>query len=454
METKDIGILIVDDELSVRNSLYKWFAEDGYRVATAADAKEALQKLEEHTWDIILLDIKMPGMNGLELQQRIREIDPTIVVIMITAYASVDTAVQALKAGAFDYITKPFDPDDLEHLIRNAIEKRQLTRENLQLKQKITQLTPEETIIAESPQMRHILEIVDTVAQTDSTVLIHGESGTGKEVVARAIHNRSKRRLFPLIAINCGAFPESLLESELFGHEKGAFTGAQYRRKGKIELADGGTLFLDEIGDVSPKTQLDLLRVLETHQFTRLGGNQVIQSDFRLICATNKNLEEEVRKGRFREDLYYRINVFFILIPPLRERKEDIPALAHFFLQKYARSMNKPFTDIAPEAMQLLKEYRWPGNVRELENAIERAMVVGTPPAIQARDLPFFQSISTRAAEKSLEPESDSLEAVEKAHILGVLTRTNWNIKRSAEILKIDRVTLYNKIKKYRLQKP
>ena len=453
MDAKDVGILIVDDELSVRNSLYKWFAEDGYRVDTAADAKEALKKLEENPWDIILLDIKMPGMNGLELQKRIREIDSSIVVIMITAYASVDTAVQALKAGAFDYITKPFDPDDLEHLIRNAIEKRQLTRENIQLKQKITQLTPEETIIAESPQMQHVLQLVDTVAQTDSTILIHGESGTGKEVVARAIHNRSRRRLFPLVAVNCGAFPESLLESELFGHEKGAFTGAQYRRKGKIELADGGTLFLDEIGDISPKTQLDLLRVLETRQFTRLGGNQVIHSDFRLICATNKNLEEEVRKGNFREDLYYRINVFFILIPPLRERREDIPALAHFFLQKYARTMNKPFTDIAPEAMQLLKECRWPGNVRELENAIERAMVVGSPPVIRARDLPFFQ---TTVAPKAgvPEPESDSLEAIEKAHILGVLTRTNWNIKRSAEILKIDRVTLYNKIKKFQLQKP
>ncbi len=453
MEAQDIGILIVDDELSVRNSLYKWFKEDGYRVETAADAKEALKKLEENPWDIILLDIKMPGMNGLELQERIREIDPTIVVIMITAYASVDTAVQALKAGAFDYITKPFDPDDLEHLIRNAIEKRQLTRENIQLKQKITQLTAQETIIAESPQMQHVLQLVDTVAQTDSTVLIHGESGTGKEVIARAIHNRSQRRLFPLVAVNCGAFPESLLESELFGHERGAFTGAQYRRKGKIELADGGTLFLDEIGDISPKTQLDLLRVLETHQFTRLGGNQTVHSDFRLICATNKNLEEEVRRGNFREDLYYRINVFFILIPPLRERKEDIPALAHYFLQKYARTMNKPFTDIAPDAMQLLKEYRWPGNVRELENAIERAMVVGVPPAIQARDLPFFQTAASSDPHTSA-PESDSLEAIEKSHILSVLNRTNWNIKRSAEILKIDRVTLYNKIKKFNLQKP
>jgi len=450
MDTSEINILIVDDEESVRSSLYKWFIEDGYNVDTAADAKEALQKLEKQSWDIILLDIKMPGMNGLELQERIRDIDPTIVIIMITAYASVDTAVQALKAGAFDYVTKPFDPDDLEHLIRNAIEKRKLTRENLQLKQKINQLNPEETIIAESPQMKHVLELVDTVAQTDSTVLIHGESGTGKEVIARTIHNRSRRRLFPMIAVNCGALPESLLESELFGHEKGAFTGAQYRRKGKIELADGGTLFLDEIGDISPKTQLDLLRVLESKQFTRLGGNQVIRSDFRLICATNKNLEEEVRKGNFREDLFYRINVFFILIPPLRERREDIPALVHFFVQKYSRAMNKPIHDISPEAMKLLMEHAWPGNVRELENAIERAMVIGKPPTIQPQDLPFTQVLSFNPANM----DSDSLEAIEKAHISAVLTRTHWNIKRSAEILNIDRVTLYNKIKKYNLQKP
>ncbi|GBD93403.1 transcriptional regulatory protein ZraR [bacterium BMS3Abin05] len=450
MNTSEIGILIVDDESSVRDSLYKWFLEDGYRVDTAADAKEALRKLQKQTWDIILLDIKMPGMSGLELQERIREIDPGIVIIIITAYASVDTAVTALKAGAFDYVTKPFDPDELEHLIRNAAEKRQLTRENLQLKEKIIQLNPEETIIAESPQMKHILELVDTVAQTDSTVLIHGESGTGKEVIARAIHNKSKRRLFPMIAVNCGAFPETLLESELFGHEKGAFTGAQYRRKGKIELADGGTLFLDEIGDISPKTQLDLLRVLETHQFNRLGGNQLVQSDFRLICATNKNLEEEVRKGNFREDLFYRINVFFILIPPLRERKEDIPALVHFFIRKYARTMNKPIYDISPEAMALMKNYTWPGNVRELENAIERAMVIGKPPMIHSKDLPFAQT-STAAVSQ---PESDSLEAIEKAHISAVLTRTHWNIKRSAEILNIDRVTLYNKIKKYNLQRP
>ncbi|HDZ12679.1 MAG TPA: sigma-54-dependent Fis family transcriptional regulator, partial [Bacteroidetes bacterium] len=276
------------------------------------------------------------------------------------------------------------------------------------------------------------------------------ESGTGKEVIARAIHNKSKRRLFPMIAVNCGAFPETLLESELFGHEKGAFTGAQYRRKGKIELADGGTLFLDEIGDISPKTQLDLLRVLETHQFNRLGGNQLVQSDFRLICATNKNLEEEVRKGNFREDLFYRINVFFILIPPLRERKEDIPALVHFFIRKYARTMNKPIYDISPEAMALMKNYTWPGNVRELENAIERAMVIGKPPMIHSKDLPFAQT-STAAVSQ---PESDSLEAIEKAHISAVLTRTHWNIKRSAEILNIDRVTLYNKIKKYNLQRP
>ncbi len=448
MNHKNVGILIVDDEFSVRNALYKWFKEDGYRVDAAADAKEALQKLEQGPWDIVLLDIRLPGMDGLELQKRIRAIDPNIVIIMITAYASVESAVQALKEGAFDYVTKPIDPDELEHLIRNAVEQRRLKAENIQLKQHIEELSQFDEIIGESPAMKRVLELVRTVAETDSTVLIRGESGTGKELIARAIHGNSKRRYFPIVTVNCGAFTETLLESELFGHERGAFTGAQYRRRGKIELADGGTLFLDEIGDIPPKMQVDLLRVIETKQFTRVGGNQLIHSDFRLICATNKDLEKEMREGRFREDLYYRINVFTIHLPPLRERREDIPLLARHFLRKYAASMNKPITEIEPEAMEILMSYHWPGNVRELENAIERAMVVGKPPAIRAEDLPF-QLVSTQPV-----GDMDSLEAVERSHIANVLDRTNWNITRAASILKIDRVTLYNKIRKYGLKKP
>jgi len=433
MANSDIGILVVDDELGVRDSLYNWFKEDGYRVGTAEDAKKALNKLQKASWDIVLLDIKMPGMDGMELQKRIKEIDTNIIVIMITAYASVDTAVQALKEGAFDYITKPFDPDDMSHLIRNAVAQRKLTTENIQLRQKIDE--------------KRVFELVYTVAQTDATVVIHGESGTGKELVARAIHSNSPRRYFPIIPVNCGALPEGILESELFGHEKGAFTGAQYRRKGKLEMADGGTLFLDEIGNIGMKTQMDLLRVLETKQFTRLGGNQVISVDFRVICATNQNLDKAVEEGTFREDLYYRINVFSIYLPPLRERRSDIPLLAKHFVQKYALSMNKPITEISPDAMDLLVRYDWPGNVRELENAIERAMVVGKTPRIRAEDLPFQLSA------KKATITSDSLEEVERAHILNILERMNWNITRSAETLKIDRVTLYNRIKKYGLQR-
>jgi len=446
METKNTSILIVDDEQAIRDSLYNWFKVDGFQVDTAEDAKVALGKLKDRSWDIILLDIKMPGMDGMELQKRIKKIDSNIIVIMITAYASVDTAVQALKEGAFDYITKPFDPDELSHLIRNAITQRKLATENIQLRHKIDELSKFDEIVGDSSAMKRVYELIETVAQTDSTVVIHGESGTGKELVARAIHSNSPRRYFPIIPVNCGALPEGILESELFGHEKGAFTGAQYRRKGKLEMSDGGTLFLDEISSISMKTQTDLLRALETKQFTRLGGSQEIKVDFRIICATNQNLEKMVGEGVFREDLYYRINVFAINLPPLRERRSDIPMLTKHFIQKYAMAMNKPITEIKHEAMDLLVRYDWPGNVRELGNAIERAMVVGKPPLIKAEDLPFQLSTNKEI------PAADSLEEVEKTHIQSILERMNWNITRSAEMLKIDRATLYNKIKKYGLK--
>jgi transcriptional regulator with PAS, ATPase and Fis domain len=277
--------------------------------------------------------------------------------------------------------------------------------------------------------------------------MIRGESGTGKELIARAIHSNSERRYFPIVTINCGAMPEGVLESELFGHERGAFTGAQYRRKGKLELADQGTLFLDEIGNIDMKTQMDLLRVIETRQFSRVGGNEVIKVDFRIICATNKDLEKAIKESSFREDLYYRLNVFTVFLPPLRERKSDIPLLSNYFVKKYARAMAKPIANISPEAMDVLVRYNWPGNVRELENSIERAMVVGRPPAIRPEDLPFGLT------EKNEIPHSGSLAAVEKIHIASILEQNNWNISRSAEILEIDRVTLYNKINKYGLRK-
>jgi DNA-binding NtrC family response regulator len=441
------SVLVVDDEFSVRDSLENWFKKDGYRCASAADAMSALALLQESDWDVVLLDIKMPGMDDLELQRRIHQIDPEIVVIMITAFASVETAVQALKEGAFDYVTKPFDPDELSHLVRRAVERRDLKKENSELKQKVDALTLPGHIVGESPEMKRVLELIRSVADTDATVLIRGESGTGKELVAQAIHANSRRRYFPIVPVNCGALSETLLESELFGHEKGAFTGAQYRRKGRLEMANGGTLFLDEIGTIGMRTQVDLLRALETKEFTRLGGSTPIKVEFRVIAATNQNLEKLLEEGKFREDLYFRLNVFTIAMPPLRERRADIPLLAQHFLERYAKQMNRPFKDLEPAALDLLVRHHWPGNVRELANAIERALVVGKPPTVRAADLPLRADVGDGA------PAGDSLEDVERAHVEKMLQKTGWNVTHAAELLQIDRVTLYNKIKKYGLHR-
>lgn len=444
------SILIVDDELSVRDSLSKWFREDGFKVGAAENANKALMLMNDGPWDVILLDIKMPGMDGLELQKKIREIDKSACVIMITAFAAVDSAVQALKDGAFDYVTKPVDPEHLSHLVQNALRTKKLTDENWRLRQQMSELSGVELIVGESSQMKKVIDLAKTVAQTDTTVMIRGESGTGKELVARTIHANSARKYFPIITVNCGAVPETLLESELFGHEKGAFTGAQFRRKGKFEMADGGSIFLDEIGTISQKMQVQLLRVLETKQFTRVGGNEMISSDFRVICATNRDLEAAIGDGSFREDLYYRLNVFTIFIPPLRERRVDIPPLVDHFVQKYATLMNKQTVGIDPEAMDLLIRNRWPGNVRELENVIERAMVLAKPPAIKTVDLPFQLSQLQEAEEQ----QDDLITSMEKIHIAKILAKHGWNITRSAEALGIDRVTLYSKISKYGLKKP
>jgi DNA-binding NtrC family response regulator len=440
------SILIVDDENVVRDSLGKWFEEEGYQVETATSAHDALLKLPAQRWDLALVDIKMPGMDGLELQRKVREVDPAIIVVIMTGYASVETAVQALKDGAYDYITKPFDPDDLAHLVQKALEHRRIKDENVRLREKIEEVQAAE-LVGQSGPMQKVLEMIRTVAPTDTTVLIHGESGTGKELVARAIHNLSPRRFMPMVTIHCGALTETLLESELFGHEKGAFTGAQYRKKGKFEVAEGGTVFLDEIADISLKTQTDLLRVLQEKEITRVGGNQIVKVDFRAIAATNKNLEDLVSQGTFRPDLYYRLNVFAIDVPTLCERKDDIPLLVDHFIRKYARAMNKRFTGISRPALDVLMGYDWPGNVRELENAIERAMVIGREPEILPSDFPMQLSVAPR-------PENGlTLEDVERAHILRVLENCDWNQTRAAKLLQIDRVTLYNKIKKYGFKK-
>jgi two-component system response regulator HydG len=446
MNRNNVGILIVDDELIVRESLTKWFREDGFRVEAAENAAAALKKLQGAAWDIVFADIKMPGMDGIEMLQRIKELDKDITIVMITAYASVDSAVKALKIGAYDYITKPIDPDYLDHLVEKVLKERELIRENIKLKDTVSELAGSSEIIGESPEIKKVTELITTVAPTDTTVMIRGESGTGKELVARAIHAQSPRKYFPIVTVNCGAMTETLLESELFGHERGAFTGAQYRRKGKIELADGGTLFLDEIGNIDMKTQMDLLRVIETKQFSRVGGTEIIRSDFRVICATNKDLEAAVKDGVFREDLFYRLNVFVIGLPPLRARRCDIPRLAQHFLDKYTRAMSKRIGGFSPEAMQALKAHDWPGNVRELENAVERAMVLCKGPVIEKEHL-ALQVVSGNR------PDGKRLEDVECEHIKNILHETGWNITKSAAILDIDRVTLYHKIEKFGLKR-
>ena len=440
-----ISLLIVDDEESVRDSLYNWFIEDGYEVDCAANAKEALTKIEAGNFDIILADIKMPGMDGLEMHRRIKAIDSDVIVIVMTAFASVETAVQALKDGAFDYVTKPFDPDDLSHLIRNAANQISLKNENEALKNRVS-LENIEDIVGNSKAMLKVLKAVENVAQSNSSVIITGESGTGKELIARAIHSNSARKFFPLVTVHCGALSEDLLESELFGHEKGAFTGAMFNRKGRFEMADGGTIFLDEIATISGKMQIELLRVLESKTFVRVGGNKEIRSDFRVICATNRNLKKLVEEKTFREDLYYRLNVVNITIPPLRERREDIPMLVQYFIKKYCTSMSRDLISIDQAALKRMEEYDFPGNVRELENMIERAIVVGNGKEIRLKDLPFEKDIITNS--------NDSLSELEKKYIQQTLDKFNWNISRSAKALKIDRVTLYNKIKKYQLQSP
>ncbi len=443
---KKISILIVDDEDSVRNSLYSWFIEDGYRVECAENARTALFKLESDNFDIVLADIKMPGMDGLEMLRRIKARNEDAIVIIMTAFATVDTAVQALKDGAFDYITKPFDPDDLSHLIRNASVQIALAHENETLKGRVDVLENVEDLIGNSEAMKQLLKQVLSVSQSNSSVIITGESGTGKELIAKAIHSNSPRKYFPMVSVHCGALTESLLESELFGHEKGAFTGAMYNRKGRFEMADSGTIFLDEISTVSAKMQIELLRVLETKTFMRVGGNKEITSDFRVICATNRDLKQMVEAGTFREDLYYRLNVVNIHIPPLRERKEDIPLLTEYFIKKYCTSMNKPILPIDPAALMHLCELEFPGNIRELENMIERAIVIGNGKRITSKDLPLKQNFLNTAVE--------SLDEQEKLHISHILNKYNWNVSRSARALQVDRVTLYAKIKKFNLSPP
>ena len=437
-------ILVVDDESIVRESLHDWLDSVGYRVVTAESGEEALRIIQKKKIKIMLADLIMPGMNGIELMKKAKGIVPTIETVIITAHGTIQTAISAIKEGAYDYVEKPFCPEKVELLIKNLMEHQDLVEENISLRRKIKDQFHFEGIIAKSPQMLKIFELIKTVAPTNATVLINGKTGTGKEVVARAIHHQSHRKKKPFIATSCASLPESLLESELFGHEKGSFTGAFERKKGKFEAGHGGTLFLDEIGEINANTQIHLLRALEEKKITRVGGNEEINVDVRVIAATNRNLKALVKEEIFREDLYYRLNVVTIDLPPLKERTEDILPLAEHFLKKYAEDNNKTIKKFSPEVVEFMLNYSWPGNVRELENMIERGVILSEKNAITLSELPQDIIHPTPAKGKTI-------EAVTKNHILNVLEETKGNISKAAKILGVRRMTLYNKLKKYNI---
>ena len=441
---KKVKILVVDDEAIVRESLGDWLKDAGYQVFTAENGHEALKVIEREKPGIMIADLVMPGMDGIELMKKAKARQPGIEVVIITAYASIPTAITAMKEGAYDYIEKPFCPERAELLVKKLVEHQELIEENVSLRQRLEDRYHFENIIAKSAKMQRVIEVIKVVAKSNATVLITGDSGTGKELVARAIHSQSHRRNKPFVAVSCAALPESLVESELFGHEKGSFTGAYTQKKGKFEFANGGTLFLDEVGEMSANIQVHLLRVLEEKEFTRVGGNEPIKVDVRVISATNKDLRKAIEKQEFREDLYYRLNVVNIELPPLRERKEDISLLAEYFLNKFAAENRKDVTGFSPEAMEFVLDYDWPGNVRELENAIERAVILAKASIITIADLPQENLSLVRLASTG-----KNLKEVEKNHVLNVLRETGGNYSEAARILGISRMTLYNKAREY-----
>jgi len=445
MDTKP-SVMVVDDEHIVRESLFHWFQKAGHVVDKAASAVEALKKLEETLFDVLFVDIKMPGMNGIELLDRVKSDYPDTVVIIITAYGSIDSAIQAMKKGASDYLLKPFKPEYLSLVMEKITRQRRLASECRYLKGRLERITRFDNIIGRSPVMQNIFGLIPEVAGSGASILLTGETGTGKELVAKAIHAKSPRAASPFIALNCGAIPDSLIESELFGHQKGAFTGAVHARRGYLEVVSGGTLFLDEIGEISPKMQIDLLRVLEDKQITRVGAREPLDVDFRLITATRQDLEAAVREGSFREDFYYRINVIHIPIPPLRHRKEDISLLVGHFLEKYGQETTKRVDRLDREALDLLAACHWPGNVRELQNAIERAVVLSKSRTLHADDFTFLSTAHASFC------GGHSLREVEKAHIRRILEECDWNITRAAAVLDIHRATLHKKITRYALR--
>jgi DNA-binding NtrC family response regulator len=444
-------ILVVDDEEVMRDSLAAWLGEDGYTVGTAASGSEAIDAARRKDYAIYFIDLKMPGgIDGIETMMEIRRLHPDASIIIITAYATVDTAITAMKEGAQEYIVKPCNPEEISLLVNRIIKVKNLQRENTILRKKLTRQYRFGDIISKNAQMQTIFSLASDVASLRSTVLIQGESGTGKELIARAIHFSGDRAAKPFVAVSCAALAESLLESELFGHEKGSFTGANAQRKGKFEMADGGTLFLDEIGDISPKLQVDLLRVLQERAFYRVGGSDEVRVDVRVIAASKVDLREAVQQGRFRDDLYYRLNVIEIHVPPLRSRREDIPLLAHHFLERLTPELRKEISDISEGALRLLMDYSWPGNVRELENSVERAMVTCRGHVLTEDDFAFL----VRAGNgHTWTPPDATLEEMEKLMIEAALERKGGNVKEAAITLGIDRSTLYEKIKRYEIRR-
>ena len=441
-------ILIIDDEGEMRELLAKVLEKNGYQVTAAADGGHALDLLEKEPMDLVVTDVRMPGMDGMEALKAIKELNPDTGVIVMTAFGSIDQAVQAVKEGAHDYISKPFKIDEMLLTIRNALEERRLRREVTALRHELRTRYHFENLIGKSRAMQEVFRLIEQVAGSRSTVMIYGKSGTGKELVARAIHYNSLRSTKAFVPVNCAAIPSELLESELFGHEKGAFTGAIATKVGKFELANGGTLFLDEVGSMRLDLQAKILRALQEREIERVGGIRTIKIDVRVLAATNRDLKKAVEEGTFRDDLYYRLTVVDITLPDLKDRQEDIPLLANHFAQRFAQESNPNIREISKEAMGILLSYPWPGNVRELENVIERAVTLGRGPAILASNLPPHLPGSAGPVERALTHEA-SLEELERDYIQAILRRTKGHQIRAASILGIDRRTLYRKIRRY-----
>jgi DNA-binding NtrC family response regulator len=466
-EPRSATLLVADDDPAVRESLERALTREGYSVVVAPDGQAALERLQTGGIDLVLSDLKMPGLNGLELLPRAKAVAPDIDFIMLTAFGTVEEAVKAMKEGATDFLTKPFQRAQLMKVVRQALERRSLIAQNRALQQRLDDLLRQGNMIGVSPAFRRMMTLVQQVADSSATVLIQGESGTGKELVARAIHERSPRRNGPFVAVNCAALPETLLESELFGYERGAFTGAAGRKEGRFELADGGTLFLDEVADLSPVTQPKILRVLQEGEFERVGGTKTIRVDVRIVTATNQDLAALVRDRRFREDLFYRLNVITIVAPPLRDRKEDIPVLAQHFLRVYAAKNNRPLEGFSEEALACLEAYSWPGNVRELENVVERAVVLARGAKVEQSDLP--DSVAERPVMLLREPTGEGapigegffkvrvgtpLAEVQQRLLEETLRFTKGNKALAARILRIDPKTVFRKLKAGEVDEP